>query len=190
MPAMPSRIARHCPRAQPYLTLTDGPNPPLLAAANRLVSNVQRDDDTITFSGLTADGSVGAWRIVVDSAEVNRMTIPRFRTKGPSHRRGTPTGSLSHRRAASATYQWNSPATASRRNVGRSGTPPRRDGNGSRRGKPLRGPLAPRRAQLHAGSVGRVGPKLRPCGQRLVELALALLDWRATLFDLPSTHVP
>src|SRR5918994_4139989 len=45
-------------------------------AANRFVSNVQPDGDTITFSGPAAHGRVSAWRIVIDSAEVEPNDDP------------------------------------------------------------------------------------------------------------------
>jgi hypothetical protein len=51
-------------------------------AANRFVSNVQPDGDTITFSGPVADGRVGAWRIVIDSAEVEPNGDPSLPYKG------------------------------------------------------------------------------------------------------------
>jgi hypothetical protein len=51
-------------------------------AANRFVSNVQPDGDTITFSGPAADGRVGAWRIVIDSAEVEPNDDPALPYKG------------------------------------------------------------------------------------------------------------
>jgi hypothetical protein len=51
-------------------------------AANRFVSDVQRDGDTITFSGLTADGRPGAWRIVIDSADVEPNDNPSLPYKG------------------------------------------------------------------------------------------------------------
>ena len=126
-------------------------------AANRFVSNVQPDGDTITFSGLAADGHVSAWRIVITLPRSSRTAIRRFRTRGRSHLRGTPTGRSSDRRVASPPYRWSSPATASRRNVGPSGTTPRRDGNGSRRRNAVGGPVGPRRLSMHAEPVGRVG---------------------------------
>jgi hypothetical protein len=51
-------------------------------AANRFVSNLQRDGDTMTFSGLAADGRVGAWRIVIDSAQVEPNDDPSLPYKG------------------------------------------------------------------------------------------------------------
>ena len=51
-------------------------------AANRFVSNVQPDGDTMTFSGLSAGGGVGAWRIVIDSAEVEPNDDPSLPYKG------------------------------------------------------------------------------------------------------------
>ena len=114
-------------------------------AANRFVSNVQPDGDTMTFSGLSAGGGVGAWRIVIDSAEVEPNDDPSLPYKGTITSSWYPTGSSSDRRVASPTYRWNSPATAWRRNVGPSGTARRRDGNGSRRGNAVPRQLAPRR---------------------------------------------
>jgi hypothetical protein len=51
-------------------------------AANRFVSNVRADGDTITFSGLAADGRVGTWRIVIDSAKVEPNDDPSLPYKG------------------------------------------------------------------------------------------------------------
>jgi hypothetical protein len=51
-------------------------------AANRFVSNVQPDGATITFSGLSAGGGVAAWRIVIDSAEVEPNDDPSLPYKG------------------------------------------------------------------------------------------------------------
>ena len=51
-------------------------------AANRFVSNVKPDGDTITFSGPAADGRVGAWRIVIDSAQVEPNADPSLPYKG------------------------------------------------------------------------------------------------------------
>lgn len=51
-------------------------------AANRFVSNVQPDGGTITFSARAADGRVGAWRIVIDSAEVGPNDDPSLPYKG------------------------------------------------------------------------------------------------------------
>ena len=48
-------------------------------AANRFVSNVQRDGDTIKFSALSAGG---AWRIVIDSAKVEPNNDPSLPYKG------------------------------------------------------------------------------------------------------------
>jgi hypothetical protein len=50
--------------------------------ANRFVSNVQHDGDTITFSRLATDGRVAAWRIVIDSAEVEPNDDPSLPYKG------------------------------------------------------------------------------------------------------------
>lgn len=51
-------------------------------AANRFVSNVQPDGDTITFSGLSAGGGVGTWRIVINSADVVPNDDPSLPYKG------------------------------------------------------------------------------------------------------------
>jgi hypothetical protein len=51
-------------------------------AANRFVSNVQPDGDAIMFSGLAADGRVGAWRVVIDSAKVEPNNDPSLPYKG------------------------------------------------------------------------------------------------------------
>ena len=51
-------------------------------AANRFVSNVQPDGNTITFSGLSPGGGVGAWRIVIDSAVVEPNNDPSLPYKG------------------------------------------------------------------------------------------------------------
>ena len=51
-------------------------------AANRFVSNVQPEDDTITFSWLATDGRVAAWRIVIDSVDVQPNDDPSLPYKG------------------------------------------------------------------------------------------------------------
>jgi hypothetical protein len=51
-------------------------------ASNRFVSNVQRDGDSLTFSGPAADGRAGAWRIVIDSAEIEPNADPSLPYKG------------------------------------------------------------------------------------------------------------
>jgi hypothetical protein len=51
-------------------------------AANRFVSNVHPDGDAIMFSSLAADGRVGAWRVVIDSAKVEPNNDPSLPYKG------------------------------------------------------------------------------------------------------------
>ena len=51
-------------------------------AANRFVSNVQPDGNTITFSGLSPGGGVGTWRIVIDSANIEPNNDPSLPYKG------------------------------------------------------------------------------------------------------------
>jgi hypothetical protein len=51
-------------------------------AANPFVRDVQPDGDAITFSGRAADGRVSAWRIVIDSAEVEPNDDPSLPFKG------------------------------------------------------------------------------------------------------------
>jgi hypothetical protein len=51
-------------------------------AANPFVRDVQPKDDTITFSAPAADGRIGRWRIVIDSAKVEPNNDPSLPYKG------------------------------------------------------------------------------------------------------------
>ena len=54
-------------------------------AANRFVSNVQPEGDTITFSWLATDGRLAAWRIVIDSVDVQPNDDPKLPVQGDDH---------------------------------------------------------------------------------------------------------
>ena len=117
--------------------------------ANRFVSNVQPDGDTITFSGLSAGGGAGAWRIVIDSAEVEPNDDPSLPYQGTITSSSLSDGQL--RPTVGSRVQLTGGTHQQRPGAGMlrpSGTAPRRDGNGSRRGNAVPGQLAPRRFSI------------------------------------------